>query len=414
MSNGVDRGVGIIYEDIKEKIKPQRLLIHGLISLGGGVTVKVVESIAAVIVGSQKPGLDVLLSKLPEHFWIFVVGGIGALLGSLYGDYRKISRDWEELESLLRPVYPKSLPKLKDGQESLLNKMRHEAFHSTDHEKQTIVMETDPKLFAALDYAQRVVSKMPPRMDLNATYINDIFNCKSLIYTLWTDEPSIWLDPMIQFYLTNLGFKNLLEYERTLNPHPFKSYDKDAKECAEFQQFKSELTEGIARKATSSSDFKMVRIVLLREGWDDQYKEELSILAAMSELFHFPCLFMKKGPLLSYIDSNSTLQNELITIFGRIKSLIIEQKVLRTDEVNEKFLFDKGSRLELMGLLVLDGDKFYIYTEDRHEPFKCISDEANVGKELFELLVKMYCSHHPCRHPIQGERFVRKHNAIVK
>lgn len=102
---------------------------------------------------------------------------------------------------------------------------------------------------------------------------------------MWTEEPSTWLDPMMQFYLANLGIRNLTELVNRLG-NGLDIYNRDSVEYRSFESYKQSML--------ATKGFKMARIVLLKEEWFKLYEDELAILLAISEIFHLPCFLLKR------------------------------------------------------------------------------------------------------------------------
>ena len=218
-----------------------------------------------------------------EQLFISLVGAILTLVVYINKEFWKIHKDCKELETILS-VFNRSLPHSK----SLLSEMRYRAFlvaHGGE-DAAKITNRIDPKLFSSLDYGNKIVTKTPPPIRLDEQYIDDIFNKNvNTIYTLWTEEPSTWLDPMMQFYLANLGIRNLTELVNRLG-NGLDIYNRDSVEYRSFESYKQSML--------ATKGFKMARIVLLKEEWFKLYEDELAILLAISEIFHLPFFLLKR------------------------------------------------------------------------------------------------------------------------
>lgn len=419
MFNRDNRSVMLVYSDCLRRASPSRFLTLVLYSFVVGFAGKVAEAVITVLI--ETPNIRKLIedqvlmvtlsTALLDKVWVLAVVTCIALVVLLWRDHKRFFLQVFELESSLEPNFSGSVSAVR----SLVGEMAHRSQHSTeDEEKARIRLRVEPKIFSALDYCRNVVRKSPPAIDLDSNYINDVHESKSSIFTLWTEEPSTWLDPMLQFYLTNLGIKSVVEFEKALRSHPFSIHDRSSQAYTLFQQSYDGLWNSISGQKQQRSGFVMVRIMLLSSSWLEHYKDELALLVASCELFHHPCLLINRDALITYLAANTDLCNRLGHAVDDLKHLVRSGFGTEQSRWIESRLSCSNDELNLMGMLIIDGSKFYVFVNDDDCPFKSVEDPTGVSKSIIDLLIWAYHHEKSVREVINSPNYyVNRQNSVV-
>lgn len=386
----LERSVSVIYQDLLRRTQKGTFTKGIIIAFFVGGGWELIEYLLKLILKGISADISIG-GGLYDSF----IAGVLALLIYLGRNFKKINEDCKELEGTLS-IFEKSHPTSK----LLLTNMRQKAYiaSANESEKNQIRERVDPKLFSSLDYGRRIVTKTPPPIRLDEDYIDDIFHPQTEgIYTLWSEEPSFWLDPMMQFYLTNIGIRNLKDWLNSKSTgNTVQVVNRDS---IDYQRF-TEL---------SVNNYKSIRIVLVKQDWIEKYRDELAVLVAICELFRIPCYLICNERVINYLKSDPAVEANLKRRLTDIDSLIKGRYPL----TETKFILNlEIGLLDIMGLLIIRnsaGNKFYIFTDDVSRPFKPVEDNSMTGFNLFHQLLEIYNKCPYCRISLPDDRLNIRH-----
>lgn len=406
----------IISETTLHKVKKFTGTPLGIFFLGSFVSHLLQGVFAGVVEYSLN--ISIFYHELPRKLFIDASVGIVFFVIHIHKNSKDIVKDLEILHKKVSHIFQKTFPKIKE----LLNKVDNKC-EMSKLDKSTLNAtqnKTDPKLFSALDYGCKIVDMSPPSIHLDDDHINEIFNEDVTgIYTLWTEELSVWLDPMMQFYFTNLGLRSLINYVNTKSSSVsfFDMQGRNSSTTPEYAAFKTQ-QDRVLRTFAKNVPFDerhMIRLVILKKDWDKVYQEELAMMYALCELYHYPCLFLKQEDADNYIERSRVLEvtelnNNLTMMSSLIKSTINDS----TDErYNLSFVNGKLNVIGFVAFATKAGpSKFYILSHDPRKPIYEITDNSQVAINVFRKLIGVHLGLNNAWQPSIHEH-INKQNTII-
>ena len=345
------------------------------------------------------------------------LGLIGLFLSiSIDAYYRR--KDKEKQEALeAENHFPKSYPIIKENILHVINeKSKVQLSTAINNDK-----EIDKTITSPLEYIHETLIGNPaPDFNPNAPYLEEIYSKDvKCIVAITAENPNLWLDPTLCFYMTNCCAVSLMNHA---NKNVGKEIEvKDFNTGLEYSTFVETKYVPILQKLERKIDlidFEFIRFLIFTERQRECLEKTVfPSLKAIQDLFRIKSFFIQKDKLQNNLGNEYSLYRVCVeTIWQRIVSHnnITDEEILkivndRKDNLIPEFLFLFKNNGNIVIHTYIKGEP---YCAPLHDNVSHVEGNENVIRNLIAYLAKCRLKNEKCDWVPSGENLNTKKSYI--